>query len=452
MNMARNHGSNNSGLLWIIGILFFLGTVALFNGSLDASPLLWICIIIGDVFIAAAIIKAISERPAANTLPQVPSSQLPSRQPDTPDTSPVSSAAAQEASQDRSKLKQLKSKYRVPGIPPVGISIDPLQNEMKSCQCIEVLRSVNRAAGQRKDYAEKLGSIKAEMDGILACPGCSTDKDRISHISGKEEILRQKKAEYTKALKEMKKVRIVLLEKGKAAFNSLYSALAEISSSMKSAGSSGIELSSFIELNSSIPGSLFVSEQAPVKLDYGAYNFFLLPDAILAYDKAGSFVTAFEPMALIITFKPQKKSVYMRRRNGASWSYADPVIAKDSALVSQGASKTSWLHERKSGGPDLRYSDNPSYESRTDTYAYTDVCIQLGRFKAEYLISKAGLSNKLNPMVKDYCSVTHESTSAPSLLRLLESASKKKEAASLLSEKYEDVSKNVICKVSSEDK
>ena len=96
----------------------------------------------------------------------------------------------------------------------------------------------------------------------------------------------------------------------------------------------------------------------------------------------------------------------------------------------------------------MRYSYNPRYESRTDTYAYSDFSIQIGQYKAEYSISKANLSNKLKPMVKDYCSVMHELNAAPSLLRLLESVSKKREAASLLSEKYESISKNIICKVS----
>ena len=246
----------------------------------------------------------------------------------------------------------------------------------------------------------------------------------------------------------MKKVKVVLLSKEKTAFNRLFTALSELDSSAKSEGGSGVALSSFVKLRSNIPGDLFASEQAPLELDYGAYKFFLLPDVVLAYDKANTFVTAFEPMALIITVRDQKKNIYMRKNSGSAWSYTDSVIARDSALVSEGYTRTSWLHERKSGGPDLRYSYNPRYESRTDTYAHSVFSIQIGQYKAEYSISKANLSNKLKPMVKDYCSVMHELNAAPSLLRLLESVSKKRDAAGLLSEKYESISKNTIYKVS----
>ena len=291
-------------------------------------------------------------------------------------------------------------------------------------------------------------SIKEEIDGILACSGCSTDRERLKYIKSNEDILQQKKNEYSAISAEMKKVKVILLSKEKAAFNRFYTALAEITSTEKSAIGSGVDLSSFIKLRSNIPGDFFASEQAPMELNYGAYKFFLLPDVVLAYNKENTFVTALEPMALIVTVRDQKKSVYMRKNSGGTWSYTDSVIARDSALVSEGYTRTSWLHERKSGGPDLRYSYNPRYESRTDTYAYSDFSIQIGQYKAEYSISKANLSKKLKPMVKDYSLVMHELNAAPSLLRLLESVSKKREAASLLSEKYESISKNIICKVS----
>ena len=452
MSMARNYSSNNNGggggLIWIIGILLLVGNVALFDGSFDEMPLLCVLAVIADIFIIGAIIKAIADRTSKSNTSQASSNQPTSQQPSTRSVPQSAQRTTPIVNEDNSKLNQLKSKYRVTNIPPVATAVDPLQKEMESYQCIEVLQNVNKAISRRRDCAKKMKSIKEEIDGILACPGCGTDGERLKYIKNNEDILQQKKDEYAAVSTEMKKVKVVLLSKEKTAFNRLSSALAEITSSEKSASGSGVALSSFIKLRSNIPGDLFASEQVPIELDYGAYKFFLLPDVVLAYDKAKTFVTAFEPMALIITVKDQKKSVYMRKNSGSAWSHTDSVIARDSVLVSEGYTRTSWLHERKSGGPDLRYSYNPRYESRTDTYAYSDFSIQIGQYKAEYSISKAKLSNKLKPMVKDYCSVIHELNAVPSLLRLLESVSKKREAACLLSEKYERISKNIICKVS----
>lgn len=452
MSMARNYGSNNSGgggcLLWIIGILLIGGNVALFDGSFDEMPLLCVLAVIADIFIIGSIIKAIADRPSKSNPAQTSSNQSTSQQPSTKSVPPSAPKTTAVVNEDNSKLNQLKSKYRVPSAPSIATAVDPLQKEMESFQCIEVLQNVNKAISRRRAYAKKMNSIKEEIDGILACSGCGTDRERLKYIKYYEDTLQQKKDEYAAISAEMKKVKVVLLSKEKTAFSRLSTALAEITSSEKSSSGSGVALSSFIKLKSNIPGDLFASEQAPIELDYGAYKFFLLPDVVLAYDKANTFVAAFEPMALIITVRDQKKSVYMQKNSGSAWSYTDSVIARDSVLVSAGYTRTSWLHERKSGGPDLRYSYNPRYESRTDTYAYSDFSIQIGQYKAEYSISKANLSNKLKPMVKDYCSVMHELNATPSLLRLLESVSRKREAASLLSEKYESVSKNIICKVS----
>lgn len=452
MSMARNYGSNNSGgggcLPWIIGILLIGGNVALFDGSFDEMPLLCVLAVIADVFIIGSIIKAIADRPSKSNPAQTSSNQSTSQRPGTRSVPPSAPKTTAVVNEDNSKFNQLKSKYRVPNAPSIATAVDPLQKEMESFQCIEVLQNVNKAISRRRAWAKKMNSIKEEIDGILACSGCGTDRERLKYIKYYEDTLQQKKDEYAAISAEMKKVKVVLLSKEKTAFSRLSTALAEITSSEKSSSGSGVALSSFIKLKSNIPGDLFASEQAPIELDYGAYKFFLLPDVVLAYDKANTFVTAFEPMALIITAKDQKKSVYMRKNSGSAWSYTDSIIAKDSVLVSEGYTRTSWLHERKSGGPDLRYSYNPMYESRTDTYAYSDFSIQIGQYKAEYSISKANLSHKLKPMVKDYCSIMHELNAVPSLLSLLESVSKKRDAASLLSEKYESVSKNIICKVS----
>ena len=276
MSMARNYSSNNSGgggcLLWIIGILLLGGNVALFDGSFDEMPLLCVLAIIADIFIIGAIIKAIADRPSKSNTSQTSSNQPISQQPSTRSVPPSASKTTPIVNEDNSKLNQLRSKYRVPNVPSVATAVDPLQKEMESYQCIEVLQNVNKAISRRRDCAKRMKAIKEEIDGILACPGCSTDRERLKYLKNNEDTLQQKKNEYDAISTEMKKVKVVLLSKEKTAFNRLFTALAEITSSEKSESGSGVALSSFVKLRSNIPGDLFASEQAPIELDYGAYN------------------------------------------------------------------------------------------------------------------------------------------------------------------------------------
>ena len=460
MSMEHNYRGNNSEgdgcliciLVMLIGALWIVGNVALFGGFFDGLAILIIFAIMADMFILCSFIEAIFKRPSKNNLTQESSNQPALQQPDT--ESVLSSASRTthiENGENSRLLSRLKSQYSVPNVFVVAIAVDPLQNEMEAYQCVEVLKDVNRAISRRRDCAKKMKSIKEEIDRILACPGCGTVRERLKYIKSNEDILQQKKDEYFDVDTEMKEAKVVLLSKEKNIFNRLSAAFDEINSSEKSASASGVAFSSFIKLRSSILGDIFVSEQAPIELDYGTYKFFLLPDVVLVYGTANNFVTALEPMTLIITIKEQKKSVYFQRKGEDAWAYTDSIIAGDSVLLEEGSARTSWLHERKNGGPDLRYSYNPRYESRTDICAYSDFSIQIGRYKAEYSISKGNLSSKFKPVMKDYCSIMHGGNVVPSLLRLLESVSKKREAASLLAEKYESVSKNIICKVSWED-
>lgn len=205
----------------------------------------------------------------------------------------------------------------------------------------------------------------------------------------------------------MKKHKVKLLSKESRAFEKLRTVLNEISASQKITNDSGIAFNSFAKINASIPGDLFESDRSPIELNYGAYRFFLTPDVVLVYDKNNEFMTALEPLAVIIGFRERQKSVYASRHGSGEWTYSDNVIAQDSKLVSQGTARTSWLHTKKNGGPDLRYSYNPRYEWRTDTYTYTEFNIQIGQFNAVFSVSKGSIVAKLKPLIRDYCAISH---------------------------------------------
>ena len=168
---------------------------------------------------------------------------------------------------------------------------------------------------------------------------------------------------------------------------------------------------------------------------------------ILVYDKAGVFATALEPMAMVITSKTEQKNVSMSRDGySGTWRHSDSIIGDDSMLMREGSVTTTWLHTKKDGGPDRRYSHNPMYQYRSNVYQYSVVTIQIGQYKAEYSISAGNISAKIKSMVREYTSIMHELNATPSLLRLLEATSKKKGNAQELYTLYEKSNPNFICK------
>lgn len=347
---------------------------------------------------------------------------------------------------ENEKLAQLKRKYTVPGIPSFSSAVDPIQKEMDSYQCIDVLQTVNRVVSKRESHIKQLKVIRSQYDNMLSCPGCSSDKERIKYFNSHEDVLEKVKREYLDEHHSLKKHKVKLLSKESHAFEKLRTALKEITASQKITNDSGIAFDSFAKINSSIPGDLFELEGAPIELNYGAHKLFLTPDVVLVYDKNNEFVTALEPMVVIIGFRERQKSVSVSRSGYGEWTFSDTVIAQDSKLVSQGTPRTSWLHTKKNGGPDLRYSHNPRYEWRTDIYSYTEFNIQIGQFNAVFSVSKGSLAAKLKPLVREYCSISHRMNVAPSLLRLLESTAKTRNGIESLINEYEGNSASIICK------
>ena len=150
--------------MWIIWVVLIIGNLALFSGSFEDLPLLSILAIIGDLYFIYTIIKGIADSPSKNPPTQVSSSQPTPQQVGTRST-PPSTQRTPPVIEDNNKLNQLKSKYRVPNVTSVATAVDPLQKEMESYQCIEVLQNVNKAISRRRNCAKKMKSIKEEIDG-----------------------------------------------------------------------------------------------------------------------------------------------------------------------------------------------------------------------------------------------------------------------------------------------
>ena len=451
MSMGRNtSGGSGCGLKIGIAAVAIIGNIWLFSGSLfgdlEDNPIAWIIVLIAiliDIVLLAALFGSLTKRgenktekreSVTRTVP-VPSINKPVTQ----------SVSAERP--DTFKLGQIKTKYSVPPVPSVPLTIEPLQKEMEAFQSLTVLQTVRRVVDQRREHIKQLVLLKEELNTILSCPGCSTEKEKIKYLNDNEDKLAQKKKEYERIIETIKDCKVVLLSKEEQMFIQLKAIFTEIASSQKTEGNGGGTFREFARVNAVIPGDLFETKQTAIELNFGAYRFYLLPDVVLAFHRNGEFVTAFEPMAMIIQITESRRNVYVSNLRGNGWSYRDNVIASDSTLVYQGNARSRWLHEKKSGGPDLRYSyfNNPRYEYRTDTYAFTEICIQIGHFEATYSASKAGIALKANTVVKQYCSLSHRLNSIPSFLKLLEVTAKKKDGAKALSTEYIRVCKDLIC-------
>ena len=428
-------------------ILVVIGNLLLFSGALfgnlSDNGIAWFlalgAIAFDIYFIYSLVSKSSKNKSNGKSIEPSPGSAT-SKQSGTRGTTPENDNS------ENGKLAQIKRKYSVPGIPSFSSAVDPIQKELESYQCIDVLQAVNRVVSKRESHIKQLKVIKSQYDYNLSCPDCSSDKERIKFLNSNEEALEKAKREYLDEHRKLKKYKVKLLSKESQAFEKLRTALKEISASQKITNDSGIAFDSFAKINSSIPGDLFELEGSPIELNYGAYRFFLTPDVLLVYDKSNEFVTALEPMAVIIGFRERQKSVSASRRGYGDWAFSDTVISQDSKLISQGTPRTSWLHTKKNGGPDLRYSYNPRYEWRTDTYSYTEFNIQIGQFNAVFSVSKGSMVAKLKPLVRDYCAISHRMNATPSLLRLLESTAKTNDSIENLINEYEETSDGIICK------
>ncbi|MDO5132803.1 MAG: hypothetical protein Q4D81_07455 [Eubacteriales bacterium] len=449
--MARKKNRGGGGcLIWFIAIFgnLFLFSGALF-GDLSDNSIAWtfaiIAVIIDIVFIRSLMPPASKTQEQSATVKKTVTKSQPANTTSKDTAQPVVPNQS-----GNSKLEALKEKYSVPSIPAIPSTIDPLQKDMESYQALEILQAVNSVVNLRMDLCKQLVEKKKELDELLSCPDCSTDREKIKYLNAHEKALGLKKKEYNDTINVIMNKKVILLSKEELAFAQLKNIFYEIATSQKIIGNAGVAYNSFIKRDATIPGDLFESTQKPIELDFGVYRFFLLPDVVLAFNKNGEFISAFEPFAMIISLEERRKNVYASRRNYGNWTFRDDLIASDSTLVSNGHVRTSWLHEKKSGGPDMRYShaNNPRYDSRTDIYAYSEFSIQIGHYKAVYSVSKGALTEKTKPIIRKYCSISHKLNTMPSLLRLLASTAKNKKNALDLYGEYIQVSKDIICRES----
>ena len=359
------------------------------------------------------------------------------------------SVALPQSNGDKLAVQAFLEKYLVDEFAFPDLKADPLHQQMETYRCLEVLQAVNRLQSDRVDTIRQMNICKKDIDEILSCPGSTGEQDQLQYLRDHEESLKCKLAAYNAGQQKLLRQRIHLIAKHGKAFSDLKQAVSLIKNSKKiECAAADISFDSFAELSAALPGDLFSSDVRPIVLNFGAYRFCILPDVILAYDKADAFVTALEPMAMVITSAEKPKSVTVTKSGySGSWIHRDPVIAEDSVKISEGTIHTSWRYQKKNGGPDLRYRNNPMLQTRTDEYRYGTVAFRIGPYAAVYSFSACNHVGRVKQLSREYTSIMHEPNGVPALLRLLESSAKKKSIAQGLSATYEQADTESFCKM-----
>ena len=219
--MGRNNGGGGGCL---IGVIVIIGNLLLFSGSLFGdladNSIAWILAIIAvviDVVFISSLISSASKRREQRADEQ----EANTRSVHTPSVQRVVEQAAQVEHSDNSKLGLLKAKYSVPAVPIIPATVDPLQKDMESYQCVEILQTVNRVVNLRRDQIKDLVTIKQELDAILSCPGCSTDREKIKYLNANETELNQKKKEFLDIIELINRKKVVLLSKENQVFSGI---------------------------------------------------------------------------------------------------------------------------------------------------------------------------------------------------------------------------------------
>lgn len=139
----------------------------------------------------------------------------------------------------------------------------------------------------------------------------------------------------------------------------------------------------------------------------GTILFCLFSNVILVFDKLGVFATAIDSSALRVVVKKETTSVTISNGTAGSNQY----IADDSNCISQGITRSTWLHTCRDGSPDLRYSYNPRLEYRTDTYEYVVIEFVIADKKVSFSASSGTVGDafeKAAPKYSRKCNNRHD--------------------------------------------
>lgn len=232
----------------------------------------------------------------------------------------------------------------------------------------EVVFTVNSYKDRMATIYNRYSLITNEINRILACTDCISVDEKYSHLISCEDKLKQLKEEGDSCLSQLSSYKIEILNDNRDLLFEMKLAFRYLLNSKK-CQSDSLTIKEFITPDKPNDLMLFKYENEPVILFWEQYYFCLFSNVILVFDKLGVFATAIDSSALKVVVKRETTSVTVSNGTAGSNQY----IADDSKCISQGITRSTWLHTCRDGSPDLRYSYNPRLEYRTDTYEHMNM-------------------------------------------------------------------------------
>lgn len=279
----------------------------------------------------------------------------------------------------------------------------------------EVVFTVNSYKDRMAAIYDRYSLITNEIKRILACTGCISVDEKYSHLISCEDKLKQLKADGDTCLSHLAPYKIEMLNDDRDLLFEMKLAFRYLLNSKKCL-SETLTIKEFLTPDKPSDLMLFRYENEPVILFWEQYYFCLFSNVILVFDKKGVFSTAIDPSALKVVINKETTSVTVSNGTAGSNQY----IADDSKCISQGITRSTWLHTCRDGSPDLRYSYNPRLEYRTDTYEYVVVEFIIADKKVSFSTSSGAVGDAFEKAAPNYlrkCNNRHDPI--PEFLMLL---------------------------------
>lgn len=381
--MARNSGNGNSGcLMAILFVIFFAGNVFLFSGSLgndlEGNPIAIIMVlgaVIADIAIIYWIIKSIAKRIEHDRQRKLHA----------------------KADAVKTEINRIISLYRFPDVLVMGASSqeDGLKVERYN---EDILQLVKQYREETKGMKNDLAELSRQNSVILSCPNCYSDEQKLLFLQKETVQLEDLKRTITDSVAKSAEYRIVLPDANEIPLITLKNALKEIQNSRKIKQDGAISLIEFLEC-SKLPTELycFKCNALQIILTFKPLTFCLLPKVILVFT-GDAFLSAIQPSELKISVTPIETTAVF-----SNSKYGDNIVDMDSKCVQVGSSRKTWMHVRKDGTPDLRYSYNPLTEYRVDHMIYGKAVFEIAGFSAAFSFSSYKALEMLEKAAQLYC-------------------------------------------------
>ena len=254
---------------------------------------------------------------------------------------------------------------------------------------MQILESVHSYADGLQKIRREAENLKTNSFEILKKTDFTSSCERLRFLNLNLEALSQMLDRVKKLHMEYADKKIELGDQNKIIMNQLSNGVSLIRASQKFVS---YDIKRGGMLRSDLPEgiSMFRYSDRPAVLYVHDFYFCLFSTVILVFDQSGLFSTSLKPSALSVRSRRESEIVFFTKKGTwghESFSTEDQYVGKDSELIMEGKEEHTWLHTCKNGSPDRRYSHNPMFINRTDTWEFGRITVTIAKFKVTFCVS-----------------------------------------------------------------